>query len=199
MGRTPNNSISLHSMVTVCDPRHRTDGPAGKMFSCIQIRTPHGPRPQPPRGRGAHARLRRLCGRCQCHASRCRRRGRLHGGAVRTLGDGLSGLQLHYRHRTNGRARPRHYHPLRLSSLLPNTDYISHVHEEPCSTGGGAHYRFDPDAGEPPPNEIHIDFTSDDEGTGFMTAENANQVDESAHSVIVHTTAGVSLLCADMQ
>ncbi|MYA05070.1 MAG: hypothetical protein F4Y37_10750 [Caldilineaceae bacterium SB0664_bin_22] len=88
---------------------------------------------------------------------------------------------------------------LRLSNLLPNTDYISHVHEEPCSTGGGAHYRFDPDAGELPPNEIHIDFTSDDDGTGFMTAENANPVDESAHSVIVQTTAEVSLLCADMQ
>lgn len=88
---------------------------------------------------------------------------------------------------------------LRLSNLPPNTDYISHVHEEPCSTGGGAHYQFDPDAGELPPNEIHIDFTSDDDGTGFMTAENANQVDESAHSVIVQTTAEVSLLCADMQ
>lgn len=88
---------------------------------------------------------------------------------------------------------------LRLSNLLPNTDYISHVHDEPCSTGGGAYYRFDPDAGELPPNAIHINFTSNDNGTGFMTAENAKQVDESAHSVIVHTTAEVSLLCADMQ
>ena len=88
---------------------------------------------------------------------------------------------------------------LRLSNLLPNTDYISHVHDEPCSTGGGTYYRFDPDAGELPPNAIHINFTSNDHGTGFMTAENAKQVDESAHSVIVHTTAEVSLLCADMQ
>ena len=74
---------------------------------------------------------------------------------------------------------------LRLSNLLPNTSYISHVHEEPCATGGGAHYRFDPEGGELPPNEIHIDFTSGDDGSGFMTAENANQVDETAHSVIV--------------
>ena len=88
---------------------------------------------------------------------------------------------------------------LRLSNLLPNTDYISHVHKEPCAAGGGAHYRFDPEGGELPPNEIHIDFTSGDDGSGFMTAENANQVDETAHSVIVQTTAEVSLLCADMQ
>lgn len=88
---------------------------------------------------------------------------------------------------------------LRLSNLLPNTDYISHVHKEPCAAGGGAHYRFDLEGGELPPNEIHIDFTSGDDGSGFMTAENANQVDETAHSVIVQTTAEVSLLCADMQ
>ena len=88
---------------------------------------------------------------------------------------------------------------LRLSNLLPNTDYISHVREEPCSAGGGAHYRFDPEGDGMPPNEIHIGFTSDDDGTGFMTAENDNQVDESAHSVIVQTTAEVSLLCADWQ
>jgi len=87
---------------------------------------------------------------------------------------------------------------LRLSDLLPNTDYISHVHEEPCSTGGGAHYRFDPDAGALPPNEIHIDFTTGDDGTGFMSAENPNQVDETAHSVIVHSD-GIALLCADLQ
>lgn len=69
---------------------------------------------------------------------------------------------------------------LRLSNLLSSTDSISHVHEEPWSTGGGSHYRFDPDAGKLPPNEIHIDFASDDDSTGFMTAENANRVDESA-------------------
>ena len=53
---------------------------------------------------------------------------------------------------------------LRLTNLLPNTDYISHVHEESCATGGGDHYQFDPDAGKLPPNEIHIDFTSGDDG-----------------------------------
>ena len=88
---------------------------------------------------------------------------------------------------------------LRLSDLLPNTDYMSHVHEESCATGGGARYRFDPEGGELPPNEIHIAFTSGDDGSGFMTAENANQVDEIARSVIVHTTAEVNLLRADMQ
>ncbi len=82
---------------------------------------------------------------------------------------------------------------LRLSDLLPNTDYISHVHTEPCSTGGGAHYRFDPEAAELPPNEIHID------GSGFMTAENPNRVDETARSVVVHTPDHVQLLCADLQ
>lgn len=88
---------------------------------------------------------------------------------------------------------------LRLSNLLPNTDYISHVHEEPCATAGGAHYRFDPEAGELPPNEIHINFTSDSDGAGFMTAENPNRVDETARSVVVQTPDHVGLLCADLQ
>ena len=35
---------------------------------------------------------------------------------------------------------------VRLANLLPNTDYISHVHKEPCATGGGDHYRFHPGA-----------------------------------------------------
>ena len=87
---------------------------------------------------------------------------------------------------------------LRLTNLSPNTGFMSHVHEEPCAIGGG-HYWFDPDAGNLPPNEIHIDFTSDDDGTGFMTAENANQIDETARSVIVHTMDDAGLLCADLQ
>lgn len=88
---------------------------------------------------------------------------------------------------------------LRLADLLSNTDYIPHVHKEPCATGGGDHYRFHPKGGELPPNEIHIDVTSGDDGAGFMTAENSRRVDETAHSVIVQTTAEGGLLCADLQ
>ena len=88
---------------------------------------------------------------------------------------------------------------VRLANLLPNTDYISHVHEEPCATGGGGHYRFHRRGGELPPNEIHIDFTSGDDGSGFMTAENSHRVNETARSVIVQTATEVCLLCADMQ
>ena len=60
-----------------------------------------------------------------------------------------------------------------LTGLLPNVDYISHVHAEPCADDGGPHYQFEVGGSEFPPNEIHLAFTSDNDGNGFMTAENA--------------------------
>lgn len=75
---------------------------------------------------------------------------------------------------------------LRLEGLLPGTDFISHVHDGSCADSGGDHYRFDPEGSDVPPNEIHLAFTSDITGSGFMTAENDATVDDRAVSVVVH-------------
>ncbi|MEQ8716718.1 MAG: hypothetical protein RIE08_03840 [Acidimicrobiales bacterium] len=70
--------------------------------------------------------------------------------------------------------------------LIPGEDYISHVHAEPCADNGGPHYRFDPDGSDMPPNEIHLAFTADEEGRGFMTAENDMVAGDDAVAFVVH-------------
>ena len=73
-----------------------------------------------------------------------------------------------------------------LSGLLPDVEYISHVHEDECSENGGDHYKFDPDGSDMPPNEIHLAFVSAADGAGFMTAENDMVAGADARSVVVH-------------
>ncbi|WP_394931535.1 superoxide dismutase family protein [uncultured Ilumatobacter sp.] len=74
-----------------------------------------------------------------------------------------------------------------LTGLEPNVDYISHVHAQACANGNaGAHYQFEIGGAATPPNEIHLAFTSDNNGTGFMTAENAQIAGVDAVSFVVH-------------
>ena len=75
---------------------------------------------------------------------------------------------------------------LQVSGLIAGEDYISHLHDGPCSDLGGDHYRFDPGGSEFPPNEIHLAFTADGDGNGFMTAENEMTAGPEAISIVVH-------------
>ncbi len=86
-----------------------------------------------------------------------------------------------------------------LSGLQPGVEYISHVHAEPCSNNGGPHYQFEVGGSEVPPNEIHLLFTADEDGNGFMTAENAQTVDERAVAIVVHPVDLIDnkIACAD--
>ena len=74
-----------------------------------------------------------------------------------------------------------------LTGLLPDVDYISHVHAQACDDdNGGPHYQFEVGGSEFPPNEIHLAFTSDPDGNGFMTAENDQIAGVDAVSLVVH-------------
>jgi hypothetical protein len=74
-----------------------------------------------------------------------------------------------------------------LTGLLPNVDYISHAHAQACDDGNaGSHYQFEVGGSEIPPNEIHLAFTSDNDGIGFMTAENAKIAGSDAVAFVVH-------------
>jgi Cu/Zn superoxide dismutase len=86
-----------------------------------------------------------------------------------------------------------------LSGLQPGVEYISHVHAEPCSNNGGPHYQFEVGGSEVPPNEIHLLFTADEDGNGFMTAENTQTVDERAVAIVVHPLDLIDnkIACAD--
>jgi hypothetical protein len=74
-----------------------------------------------------------------------------------------------------------------LTGLEPNVEYISHVHAQACTDeNAGDHYRFEISGATTPPNEIHLAFTSDNDGNGFMTAQNAEIAGVGAVSFVVH-------------
>lgn len=88
---------------------------------------------------------------------------------------------------------------LEVSGLLPDTDYISHVHADACANNGGDHYQFEVGGSVTPPNEIHLAFTSDADGNGFMTAENDQTAGPEAVAFVVHPVDLIDnkILCAD--
>ena len=75
---------------------------------------------------------------------------------------------------------------LEVSGLPADVDFISHVHEAPCSENGGDHFQFIEGPVEVPPNEIHLAFTSDADGNGFMTAENDAVAPADAVALVIH-------------
>ncbi|MGQ0464351.1 MAG: hypothetical protein ACT4QG_03410 [Sporichthyaceae bacterium] len=109
----------------------------------------------------------------------------------------------------------------RVTILVTGLDnkaaYIAHVHDDVCSAPdpGGAHFKFDPNGGDQPPNEIHlnIQFEVNRQGdklaaiTSDVTVEGA--AGESAKSVVIHLKrargAGLDaakppkLACADLK
>ena len=88
---------------------------------------------------------------------------------------------------------------IELTGLPANTEFVSHVHAGTCAEDGGPHFMFDDSGPAMPPNEIHLAFTSDGAGHGFMTAENAQTVGDDARSVVVHPVRSTStkVACAE--
>ncbi len=89
---------------------------------------------------------------------------------------------------------------IEVAGLEPGGEYISHVHAQPCDTdNAGPHYQFEVGGAVMPPNEIHLQFTADADGHGFMTAENDRTVDDRAVAVVVHPIdlTDNKIACAD--
>ncbi|MGI9611127.1 MAG: superoxide dismutase family protein [Acidimicrobiia bacterium] len=89
---------------------------------------------------------------------------------------------------------------IELTGLLPNSPFISHVHAGACGEAGGPHYQFELGGSTQPPNEIHLMFTSDADGIGFMTAENSQVAAPEARSIVVHpmNTMDAKVACAEL-
>lgn len=89
---------------------------------------------------------------------------------------------------------------IRLSGLEPGVEYVSHLHAQSCAEdNGGEHFAFDPEGEEVPPNEVHLGFTADQDGTGEATVTNDRRVEDLAPAVIVHPADSMDnrLVCAD--
>lgn len=78
---------------------------------------------------------------------------------------------------------------LDASGLEPDTEYVAHLHTEGCDQAepGGPHFKFDPTGGDEPPNEIHLEFSSDAKGAGEAEASSDREVPVGeAGSVVLH-------------
>lgn len=77
-----------------------------------------------------------------------------------------------------------------LDGLVAKTKYLAHLHSGGCggSDPGGPHFKFDPSGGDEPPNEIHLSFTTDPNGSGKAEVTVDKEVPAGeAGSVVVHT------------
>jgi Cu-Zn family superoxide dismutase len=76
-----------------------------------------------------------------------------------------------------------------LNGLEPDTEYMAHLHTGGCtgSDPGGPHFKFDPEGSDEPPNEIHLTFTSDGDGSGDAEVGSDQEVPVGeAGSVVLH-------------
>jgi hypothetical protein len=76
-----------------------------------------------------------------------------------------------------------------LNGLEPKTAYIAHLHSGGCEQAdpGGPHFQFEKGGSEEPPNEIHLQFTSDAAGEAEAEATSKRKVPVGeAGSVVLH-------------
>ena len=77
-----------------------------------------------------------------------------------------------------------------VTGLEPKTAYIAHLHVGGCGQAepGGPHFQFKKGGSEEPPNEIHLEFTSNAAGEGEAEASSKREVPVGeAGSVVIHT------------
>lgn len=78
---------------------------------------------------------------------------------------------------------------LNVSGLQPKTAYVAHLHTGGCDQAdpGGPHFQFEKGGSEEPPNEIHLEFTTDAAGEGEAEASSKREVPAGeAGSVVIH-------------
>jgi hypothetical protein len=78
---------------------------------------------------------------------------------------------------------------LRATGLEPDTAFVAHLHAEGCDQAdpGGPHFKFDAGGSDEPPNEIHLEFSSDAKGSGRAEASSKREVPlGAAGSIVLH-------------
>lgn len=80
-----------------------------------------------------------------------------------------------------------------LNGLEPDVEFMAHLHTGGCAGAdpGGPHFKFDPQGTEQPPNEIHLAFTSNGDGSGEAEASSDREVPAGeAGSIVLHLADG---------
>jgi hypothetical protein len=89
-----------------------------------------------------------------------------------------------------------------VTKLKPDTDYMAHVHDQPCGfASGGSHYKLDYGVdGAVEANEIWLNFKSDATGAGTKTTTIANHIARAeAQAIVIHAMDGTRLACIDLK
>lgn len=79
---------------------------------------------------------------------------------------------------------------LSAGGLEPKTAYVAHLHTGGCDQEdpGGPHFQFEKGGSEEPPNEIHLQFTTDTAGEARARVSTKREVPiGEAGSVVIHT------------
>jgi hypothetical protein len=88
---------------------------------------------------------------------------------------------------------------IRLSGLVGETPYMAHLHTEGCNQPepGGPHFKFDPQGGDEPPNELHLGFVADAKGEGSARTASDREVPlGEAGSIVLHTAGESNAMVA---
>ncbi len=89
---------------------------------------------------------------------------------------------------------------LNASGLQPQTRYMAHLHTGGCDQAdpGGPHFQFEKGGSEEPPNEIHLEFTSNARGEGKAKAQSEREVPVGeAGSVVLHVAESEAMSSSD--
>jgi Cu-Zn family superoxide dismutase len=84
---------------------------------------------------------------------------------------------------------------LSVTGLEPKTNYVAHLHTGGCDQAdpGGPHFQFEKGGSDEPPNEIHLEFTSNAAGEGEAESSSKREVPVGeAGSVVIHLAGGES-------
>ena len=82
--------------------------------------------------------------------------------------------------------------------LEPNTTYGSHVHNAPCSTGGGGHYQHIVGGAVDDENEIWPTLHTNERGVAVATATHHHRARPDAQSIVIHDGDGARVACLDL-
>lgn len=88
---------------------------------------------------------------------------------------------------------------IELRGLVADTPYTAHLHSGGCEgpEPGGPHFKFDPQGGDQPPNELHLGFVADAKGEGSARTASDREVPlGEAGSIVLHTDGPSQVMAA---
>lgn len=96
---------------------------------------------------------------------------------------------------------------VKVEGLQPGQTYLSHVHNAPCSTGGGGHYQNQVGGATTPPNELWlatdaetVGITANPKGKAVGTGRADWLARPEAQSIVIHhySDPAIRVACADL-